>query len=101
MKVISSQKYIDDEILNEKIEQIRDLEYIELPIINVEMQDEDGNDLFVLIDGHHRKEAAQQLGIDVRYEEVPNYHNLTGVELLNAIYMDSDYYYVDTGADVW
>ena len=72
MKIISSQRFIDDEILDKKMEEIKDEEYITLPIINAEMQDMDGNDLFILIDGHHRKEAAEQLEIEIRYEEVEN-----------------------------
>ena len=79
MKIISSQRFIDDEILEQKLEEIKDEEYITLPIINAEMQDMDGNDLFILIDGHHRKEAAEQLEIEIRYEEVKNEHYCTGV----------------------
>ena len=101
MKIISSQRYIDYNIVDEKIEEIRDCEYITLPIIDAEMTDLDGNDLFILVDGHHRKEAAEELGIEVRYEEVENDHNLTGEDLLNDCYCDSDWYYIENEQLVW
>ena len=69
MKIISSQRYIDEEIVEQKIEEIKNDEFITLPIIDAEMQDLNGNDLFILIDGHHRKEAAEALGLEVRYEK--------------------------------
>ena len=101
MKIISSQRFIDDEILDKKMEEIKDEEYITLPIINAEMQDMDGNDLFILIDGHHRKEAAEQLEIEIRYEEVENEHYYTGEDLLNECWGGDDWYYIENGNLVW
>ncbi|MCI6707038.1 MULTISPECIES: hypothetical protein [Eisenbergiella] len=101
MKIISSQRYIDYDLVEAKIDEIKDYDYIILPIIDAGMQDLDGNDLFILTDGHHRKEAANELGIEIRYEEVPNDHNLTGEELLNECYGDSDWYYIENGNLVW
>lgn len=101
MKVISSQRYIDYKLVEAKIEELKDYDYITLPIIDAETQDLDGNDLFILTDGHHWKEAAEELGIEIRYEEVPNDHNLTGEELLNECYGDSDWYYIENGNLVW
>ena len=65
------------------------------------MTDMDGNDLYILVDGHHRKEAAEELGIKIRYEEVKNVHGVTGEALLDACYNDSDWYDVETGDLVW
>lgn len=101
MKIISSQRFIDYSIVDEKIEEIKDCVSITLPIINAEMTDLNGEDLFILTDGHHRKEAAEELGIEVNYEEVANDHYVTGVELLNQCYCDSDWYYVENGKLVW
>lgn len=101
MKVISSQRYINYDIVDDKIEEIKDQESITLPIINAGMEDLDGNDLYILTDGHHRKEAAEELGIEVLYEEVKNDYDLTGDDLLIACYNDSDWYYVDNGITVW
>lgn len=101
MKVISSQHYIDYEIVDKKIAEMQGTEKVVLPIVDAEMKDEDGNDLYVLIDGHHRKEAAEELGIEIEYEEVENPYNVTGELLLETCYMDGDWYYVDNGATVW
>lgn len=101
MKIISSQRYIDEEIVEQKIEEIKNNEFITLPIIDAEMQDLDGNDLFILIDGHHRKEAAEALGLEVRYEEVKNEHYCTGEDLLNECWGGDDWYYVENGHLVW
>ena len=65
------------------------------------MQDDNGNDLFILTDGHHRKVAAEELGIEIRYEEVENDHYVTGETLLKECYNDSDWYYIDNGQYVW
>lgn len=101
MKIISSQRYIDYNIVDRKIEEIKDETTVYLPIIDAEMTDDEGNDLYVLIDGHHTKEAAEELGINIEYEEIENYFDLTGDNLLMACYMDSNWYYIDTGRNVW
>ena len=103
MKVISSQRYTDWNIVNEKINQMEEDEtkVLTLPVIDSGMTNEDGEELYILIDGHHRKEAAEELGIKVEYEEVENEYNCTGEDLLKSNYMDSDWYYVENGAYVW
>ena len=101
LRVVSSQRFLDGEIIEEKVEDLKDNDFIIIPIIDAEMQDLDGNDLYILSDGHHRKAAAELLGIEVRYEEVKNEHNLTGEALLDECYNDSDWYYVDTEITVW
>ena len=101
MRVISSQRYIDYSIVDEKIEEIKGMDKVVLPIIDAEMTDENGNDLYILVDGHHRKEAAEELGIEVEYEEVENETGLTGDALLEASYNDSDWYDTATGRCIW
>lgn len=101
MKIISSQRFIDYSIVDDKIEEIKNCDSITLPIIDAEMTDLNGESLFILVDGHHRKEAAEELGIEVNYEEVANDHYVTGEELLSECYCDSDWYYVDSGILVW
>lgn len=103
MKVISSQRFLDYDIVDEKLAEMESVgvESIILPIINAGMADLEGNDLYILIDGHHRKEAAEELEITVNYEEVENDSNLTGEDLLNSWYMDDNWYYVENGVLVW
>ena len=101
MKVISSQRHLNFDIVDQKIEEIKFLDFVTLPIIDTEMTDLDGNDLYILVDGHHRKEAAAEIGIEIRYEEVKNVHGVTGEALLDTCYNDSDWYDVETGDLVW
>ncbi len=101
MKIISSQKFINYDIVDEKIEKYNNRKSITLPIIDAGITDLDGNDLFILIDGHHSKIAAEELGIEISYEEVPNEYGLVGDDLLIAAHVDSDWYYVDSGQPVW
>lgn len=101
MKIISSQRHINYDIVEEKKEELKGAEYIVLPILDAEMVDLDGNNLFILTDGHHRKEAAEELGIEIRFEEISNQHYLTGEELLNECWMDSNWYYIESGNLVW
>lgn len=101
MKVISSQKFVDYKIVDEKIEEIKEYDFVTLPIIRAEMKDLDDNELYVLIDGHHTKEAAEELGIKIVYEEVKNEFGLVGEELLEQMWMDSDWYCVETGVSIW
>lgn len=101
MKIISSQRFINYDIVDEKIEKYKNRESITLPIIDAGITDLDGNDLFILINGHHSKMAAEELGIEILYEEVPNEYGLVGDDLLITVYMDSDWYYVDGGQLVW
>ena len=103
MRIISSQKFLNYEIVDEKIAEMEasESESITLPIINAGMKDLDGNDLYILVDGHHRKEAAEEMGITINYEEVANDYDLTGDDLLLTCYMDSDWYDVATGELIW
>lgn len=96
MKVISSQRYLNYDIVDEKLKDMEHETVITLPVINSGLKDNTGEELFILVDGHHRKEAAEELGIEVEYEEVENEHGVTGDELLEACYNDSDWYYVES-----
>lgn len=101
MKIISSQRYINYDIVDCKIDELKNSKKVVLPIIDADLKDEEGNDLFILVDGHHRKEAAEELGILVEYVEVENEHGCVGEQLLEACWNDSDWYYVDSGYLVW
>lgn len=97
MRIISSQRYINFDIVDEKIKEMEGLDKITLPIVDAGMKNANGENLFILVDGHHRKEAAEELGIKVCYKEIKNEYGCIGDELLESCWMDSDWYYVDNG----
>lgn len=101
MKVITSQSYINWDIVEEKIENLSGTEYVELPVWTTGIQDDDGEDLCILADGHHTYEAAKELGIEIRFDEMDHPEGLRGEELLEAAWMDSDYRYLDNDITVW
>lgn len=101
MTVISSQRYLNDEIVSEKVEELRGDVKVVLPVYDSELADDDGNTLFVLADGHHRLEAAKELGIPVEYEVIRHQDDLVGEQLLDNNWIDSDWYYIESGKTVW
>lgn len=109
MKIISSQIYRNWERVEELIEYFAEnnIGAICLPIIKTGCQDLDGEELYAMIDGHHRYEAAKELNIVTNFEIVEDIEDadynkeLTGEELLNELRFDSDWYYIDNGCPVW
>jgi hypothetical protein len=91
--IISSQRYIDNNILNAKIAQIEAEQPAE---ITLTAWDVDG-EYAVLSDGHHTYEAATQCDIPVRFDIVTHPEGLSGDNLLEQAWMDSDWYIVETG----
>lgn len=103
MKTISSQRYINEEIVESKITE-QDFTVAVSPVFEVE-----GEDFRVVLDGHHSLEAANRVGVSADFVEQDASDNDT-IALLNkgdiddflvATHMGSDYYDTDTGADVW
>lgn len=101
MKVITSQGYINEDIVESKKEMLSGETSIELVVWTTGMQDDNGEALCVLSDGHHTYEAAVELGVDVIFTETEHPEGLTGEALLEATWMDSDYHYLDTKENVW
>lgn len=97
MDIISSQKYLDNSILCEKIAEMEEskIKEITLPICKV------FGGLFLLVDGHHRFEAAKQLGIEINFQIILHPEGLDGEDLLNQSWMDSDWYDIFTGKNYW
>ena len=91
--IISSQRYIDNNILNAKIAQFE----AEKPAsITLKVYDVDG-EYAILPDGHHTYEAALQCDIPVTFDVVSHPEGLTGENLLEQAWIDSDWYEVLTG----
>lgn len=101
MKVITSQSYIDYDIVEIKKAMLEDVSSIDLTVWITGIQDENGEDLCILSDGHHTYEAAMELGATVNFCETEHPEGLAGEDLLNAAWMDSDYRYLGTEIAVW
>ena len=98
MTIISSQHYINWETVEEKMEQLKGKSNIIIPCAYV--GEIDGVEYAVQIDGHHTLAAARELGIEVEFDVHDDDEGLEGEALLDARYMDGDYYRVETSDPV-
>lgn len=94
MTIISSQHYINEAIVEEKKAELDGV--TEITILCADAGEIDGEEYAVQIDGHHTLAAARELGIAVKFEIVDDCEGLTGEDLLDARYMDGDWYNVET-----
>ena len=97
---ISSQRYINDEIVQAKRNKS------DYTVTVATITDSDGNEYELVIDGHHALAAAREDGVDPIYVE-SDYNYQSEVEccgfddFLIAKWIDSNYYDIETGIDVW
>ncbi len=89
--IISSQRYVDFDIVDQKISELDGM--TEITLITWAVDDA----MEILSDGHHTFEAANELGITVNFEKTTHPEGLSGNDLLEAAWMDSDWYDVETG----
>lgn len=116
MTVISSQKFLDYEIVEKKINELKksNITGIVVPVVNAYFRDLAGNELYILADKHHTMAAAKQLGLEIVFHEIDDemsYYKYieqkNGEAILQAWYMDSNWYYINAddknliGVDVW
>ena len=101
MRVITSQHYRDYDIITKKIEQLKGATKITLTVWDTEMKNEQGQELYILADGHHTYEAAVRSGLEVEFEIEKHPEGLVGEELLEVAWMDGDYRYLDDNSTVW
>jgi len=105
MRVISSQRYLDDDKVASKMQLLTDdgVDHVTLPIVYA--IDFDDEQLYILIDNHHARQAAINLGLTINYEVIDakqRYGNLvTGEDLLEQLWIDSGWYYLDTDQEVF
>jgi len=92
--IISSQRYLENEIVCKKLEE---LEASGATSITLQAWDVKEYKCAVLFNGHHTLEAARQLEISVNFEVIDHPERLTGDDLLEQAWMDSDWYEVETG----
>lgn len=93
MRIISSQHYLDWNIVEEKMNEIEGMESIEIPCC--EIGEIDGEEYAVQVDGHHTLAAARELGIPVEFTFDEDPDGLEGEEYLVNHYMDGDWYDVE------
>lgn len=94
MKYISSQHYIDAEIVEAKKAELEGVTEVVIPCTYVGLID--GVEYAMQNDKHHTLAAARELGIPVVFDVEDDPDGLTGEELLEARYNDGDYYDVET-----
>lgn len=96
MMIVSSQHYIDDEIVESKKEQLiaSGATYVVIPCW--EIGEVNGEPMAIQMDGHHTLAAARELGLEIRYNIGEADDDLTGEDALEAHWMDGDYYNVET-----
>lgn len=103
MQTISSQRYIDDAIVEAKVE-AADFEVFVSPEFEFE-----GEIVRVVLDGHHSLAAAKLAGLAPVYVEyTATEHDAIALiaagayeDFLMATHLGDDYYNVETGECVW
>ena len=101
--IISSQRYLDQDTVNDNIDR-QDYEVTLSPEFEL-----DGNTYQVVLDGHHAYHAALAAGAEPLFVIADSSDNDTicllneGMvdEFLAANHMDSDWYDIRTGRDIW
>ena len=93
MKVISSQHYLDWNRVEEKMEEIKDADIVDIQCHAI--GEIDGEEYAVQVDGHHTLAAARELGIEIEFLFDDDPEGLTGEEYLEAHWMDGDWYDVE------
>ena len=99
MQYISSQRFLDDHIVEEKKAALAGIESVTIPCSYVGIID--GIEYAMVVDKHHTMAAAKLLGIPVFFKVGHDSENLIGDDLLVARYIDSDYYDIETGHNVF
>ncbi len=94
MKVISSQHHIDWDIVEEKMQKINGLDFVEIPCWSI--GEVDGEEMAIQADGHHTLAAARELGVDVRFTFSDEPEGLTGEDAMNAHWNGGDWYDVES-----
>lgn len=93
MTIISSQQFINPEIVEEKMETISGLEEVVIPCYYVGIID--GVEYAMQADGHHTLAAAREIGIPYSFDISDDPEGLSGEEMLTIRWMDGDWYDVE------
>ena len=93
MTIISSQQFIDPEIVEEKMKDISGVAEVVIPCYYV--GEIDGIEYAMQADGHHTLAAARELGIPYSFEISDDPEGLSGEEMLTIRWMGGDWYDVE------
>ncbi len=100
MTYISSQHYLDPETIEEKKAQLisNGTKSVEITFWNAGIIDDgyEAEEYAVQSDGHHTLAAARELGLEIVFVVKDDPEGLTGNDLLEARYLDGDYYKVES-----
>lgn len=101
MTYISSQRFLDDLIVESKKEELiaSGDDTVSIPCAYVGIIDDE--EYAAVVDRHHTLAAARELGLTVEYEVKDDSEGLTGNAYLEARYNDSDWYDIETGIAIW
>lgn len=96
MKIISSQHYLCESKVEEKIKMLQRENATQVIVPCSYVGEIDGVEYAIIVDCHHTMAAARALGIGIEFDISNDSEGLTGEELLDARYIDGDYYFVKT-----
>jgi hypothetical protein len=107
MICISSQRFINRDIVAEKKQMLIEdkVDCVEVPVYKIgKLFDDEGDDreYCIVTDKHHTRTAAIELGIPISYVITQERSSERSIEyVLEEQYMDSCYYDIETGQDIW
>lgn len=96
MTIISSQHYLNADIVDAKVEALRASGVSSITVPCVYVGEINGTEYALQSDAHHTLAAARILGLPVEFNVNDDPEGLTGEALLTIRYMDGDYYNVET-----
>ena len=96
MMIVSSQHYLNWNIVEEKIRQLMDEGATEVVIPCWNIGECDGIEMAIQSDKHHTLAAARNLGLNIRFELIDEPEGMSGLAALDARYADGDWYNVET-----
>lgn len=93
MTIISSQHFIDWEIVESKMESLKDAKSVIIPCWSI--GEIDGEEYAIMYDGHHTITAARELGLEIDFDIEEEPEGLTGETAMEARWIDGDWYNVE------
>ena len=96
MTIISSQHYIDWEIVDKKVDELKNSGAHKIIVPCSYVGEIEGVEYAMQNDRHHTMQAAKMLNLEIEFDVSDDFEGLSGETLLEARYMDGDWYNVET-----